>query len=203
MLEDQTEIIIIPETIAETNTAPAEEAPVFANEETITPVVEIPEEAQIIIEEEQSSGPEEEVTIDSSNEDVTSSVIATIEENNDAVNYQAEDASINNPEEVTTITDPVQIEEPANENITAPVTEETPVQDHDDTDKVELSKESATEQEKPLFRTIIETPASKHDFLFEPYHTVDYFASQGIKLSKLEANSKDKLGKHSKVLQNG
>ncbi len=48
---------------------------------------------------------------------------------------------------------------------------------------------------KPL---IIETPAAKDDLLFEPYHTVDYFASQGIKLSKIEADSKDKLGKQLK-----
>jgi len=53
-------------------------------------------------------------------------------------------------------------------------------------------------EEKPLFKTIIETPAAKGDLLFEPYHTVDYFASQGIKLSKIEADSKDKLGRQLK-----
>ncbi|MEO5594898.1 MAG: hypothetical protein ABIR15_18485 [Chitinophagaceae bacterium] len=55
-----------------------------------------------------------------------------------------------------------------------------------------------SKEEKPLFRTIIETPAAKGDLLFEPYHTVDYFASQGIKLSKIEADSKDKLGRQLK-----
>ncbi|MEP6750074.1 MAG: hypothetical protein ABJB86_20215, partial [Bacteroidota bacterium] len=49
-----------------------------------------------------------------------------------------------------------------------------------------------------LVKTIIETPAAKNDVLFEPYHTVDYFASQGIKLSKMEADSKDKLGRQLK-----
>ena len=52
--------------------------------------------------------------------------------------------------------------------------------------------------EKPLFKTIIETPAAKTDFLFEPYHTVDYFASQGIKLSKAEAGAKDSFGRQLK-----
>ncbi|HTE12011.1 MAG TPA: hypothetical protein VK645_13600, partial [Chitinophagaceae bacterium] len=50
-------------------------------------------------------------------------------------------------------------------------------------------------EEKPLLKTmIIETAAAKNDLLFEPYHTVDYFASQGIKLSKMELDAKDKLG---------
>lgn len=49
-----------------------------------------------------------------------------------------------------------------------------------------------------LFRTIIETPAAKEDMLFEPYHTIDYFASQGIKLSKIDPEPQDRLGKQLK-----
>ncbi len=52
----------------------------------------------------------------------------------------------------------------------------------------------ATGAEKPLLK-IVETPAAQDDRLFEPYHTVDYFASQGIKLSKAETEEKDKLGR--------
>ena len=52
--------------------------------------------------------------------------------------------------------------------------------------------------EKPLLRTIIETPEANNDLLFEPYHTVDYFASQGIKLGKQENDPKDKLGRQLK-----
>ena len=84
------------------------------------------------------------------------------------------------------------------ENISLVNTENSAVQNADDTDNAEISKETGPGPDKPLFRTIIETPASKHDFLFEPYHTVDYFASQGIKLSKIEANSKDKWGRQLK-----
>lgn len=52
--------------------------------------------------------------------------------------------------------------------------------------------------EKPLLKTIIETTGAKNDLLFEPYHTVDYFASQGIKLGKQEIDPKDKLGRQLK-----
>jgi hypothetical protein len=33
---------------------------------------------------------------------------------------------------------------------------------------------------------------------FEPYHTIDYFASQGIKLEKIDQNPQDKLGRQLK-----
>lgn len=50
--------------------------------------------------------------------------------------------------------------------------------------------------DKPLLRTILEVPAAKDDLLFEPYHTVDYFASQGIGLSKTDAaEPKDQFAK--------
>ena len=68
----------------------------------------------------------------------------------------------------------------------------------DQTDQTAETSGTTAQEEKHLFRTIIETPAAKNDFLFEPYHTVDYFASQGIKLSKLESESKDKLGRQLK-----
>ncbi|MBS1935371.1 MAG: hypothetical protein JST96_15330 [Bacteroidetes bacterium] len=55
-------------------------------------------------------------------------------------------------------------------------------------------------QPGPINETIIpiqvekETASVKEEALiFEPYHTIDYFASQGIKLS-LDENPKDKLG---------
>jgi hypothetical protein len=59
-----------------------------------------------------------------------------------------------------------------------------------------ITETTNNKEEKPLFKTIIETSAAKNDLLFEPYHTVDYFASQGIKLSKME--EKDKLGRQLK-----
>ncbi|HEY4111838.1 hypothetical protein [Puia sp.] len=40
-------------------------------------------------------------------------------------------------------------------------------------------------------------PASAPDLVFEPYHTIDYFASQGIKLT-LDDNPSDQLGKQLK-----
>ena len=47
--------------------------------------------------------------------------------------------------------------------------------------------------EEPQKQTVTAT----QDFLFEPYHTIDYFASQGIKLT-LEENPSDTLGKQLK-----
>ena len=156
-----------------------EASPVFANEEAMAPVVDTSAEAYTIVDEPSSAPVEEEVVVDAApfNEDVTESVIATVEENNAAVNFQTEEAISEH---------------------TSAVIENATAQSADDTDKTEAANESIHEPGKPLLRTIIETPASKHDFLFEPYHTVDYFASQGIKLSKLEANSKDKLGRQLK-----
>jgi hypothetical protein len=40
-------------------------------------------------------------------------------------------------------------------------------------------------------------PAEQQGYIFEPYHTIDYFASQGIKLH-LEENPSDQLGKQLK-----
>lgn len=53
-------------------------------------------------------------------------------------------------------------------------------------------------EETPLVRANIETPGARNDLLFEPYHTVDYFASQGIKLGKMEEGDKDRLGRQLK-----
>jgi hypothetical protein len=54
--------------------------------------------------------------------------------------------------------------------------------------EIQAAKEnSLTKQE-----SVSETPA------FEPYHTIDYFASQGIKLEKIDQNPQDKFGKQLK-----
>jgi len=53
-------------------------------------------------------------------------------------------------------------------------------------------------QAHPTPKVIIETPMAQHDVLFEPYHTIDYFASQGIRLDKLEPMPKDRLGRQLK-----
>jgi hypothetical protein len=45
--------------------------------------------------------------------------------------------------------------------------------------------------------TVVPEPPKKEEILFEPFHTVDYFASQGIKIRDEEL-VKDKLGKQLK-----
>jgi hypothetical protein len=63
-----------------------------------------------------------------------------------------------------------------------------------DEQKMDESIERVLEREEQQ----INEPASKtDDLIFEPYHTVDYFASQGIKLSQ-EETGKDKFGKQLK-----
>ena len=49
-----------------------------------------------------------------------------------------------------------------------------------------------TEEPKKDTETLNKTEEIKEDFSFEPYHTIDYFASQGIKLGQIDAA--DKLG---------
>lgn len=69
--------------------------------------------------------------------------------------------------------------------------------DADATESTEVaSSQEPIQNDKPLLRTILEVPAAKDDLLFEPYHTVDYFASQGISLSKAEATEpRDHFGR--------
>jgi len=97
---------------------------------------------------------------------------------------------------ITNAPDAATIEEPAmeaTEPTAAIVSEAIP-----ETPESIPTEQAVGTDEKPLFKTIIETPAAKTDFLFEPYHTVDYFASQGIKLSKAEAGAKDSFGRQLK-----
>lgn len=66
--------------------------------------------------------------------------------------------------------------------------------------QTEKAGEALTETKKELKipSLSLATPAATDSLItFEPYHTVDYFASQGIKLS-VEESSKDKFGKQLK-----
>jgi hypothetical protein len=60
------------------------------------------------------------------------------------------------------------------------------------TDEVEVAAPETNAA--PVLQSETTTPAASGDILFEPYHTVDYFASQGIKVSANDF-SKDKLSK--------
>ena len=73
---------------------------------------------------------------------------------------------------------------------------------------VKNSKETISELEDPELRedepagpllkeTIMKTTETGNEILFEPFHTVDYFASQGIKFAEEEKPS-DKLGQQLK-----
>ena len=63
-------------------------------------------------------------------------------------------------------------------------------------DTVAINEKTADEpEEKPFVLPTISTPAesTNESFLFQPFHTVDYFASQGIKLQQ-EQIGNDSLG---------
>jgi hypothetical protein len=79
---------------------------------------------------------------------------------------------------------------PVAEETIAPEVEEAPVQE----------PEPPAPVEEPVRAELPPVKAEKEpvpEFTFEPYHTVDYFASQGIKLSQEEL-PKDQLGKQMK-----
>lgn len=101
-------------------------------------------------------------------------------------------AAVENPEEADA-TEPVL---PAADT-QVPVVEETTaaVENPEEADATDAPAIDATAAANPLLKNMLEAPAAGSDAIFEPYHTVDYFASQGIKLSKLEPEAKDKLGR--------
>lgn len=90
------------------------------------------------------------------------------------------------PVTLTTIEEAEKIPEPFTENETA----ETFAQATTNEGEVAATETSAA----PVLQAETATPAAGKDLLFEPYHTVDYFASQGIKVSANDV-SKDKLSK--------
>jgi hypothetical protein len=93
-------------------------------------------------------------------------------------------ATINSPEETTTdVLDVPHVVEAKKENEIV-ITEERPVQG--------IIKEETVAEIPAMNAGTTETP-KKEEFLFEPFHTVDYFASQGIKF-KEEEKPKDKFG---------
>jgi hypothetical protein len=139
---------------------------------------------------------------------------------NNVVNAEAEKASLysNDPLWVNYIlqqvTKPVQADTPAaspkaQEEITddaAPIQDTPPEVPAPEMKKdAEESKEPVSKTEDdhaPVLQPALATPATKptqaeEEPLFEPYHTIDYFASQGIKL-KLEDLEKDRFGKQLK-----
>ncbi|HSC36397.1 MAG TPA: hypothetical protein VLD19_00950 [Chitinophagaceae bacterium] len=81
--------------------------------------------------------------------------------------------------------EPIPVVEMAQSAIPGPQAPDTAFQDPDAT-------------EPAPFKIIIETPMAQHDMLFEPYHTIDYFASQGIRLDKIDPTPQDKLGRQLK-----
>jgi tetratricopeptide (TPR) repeat protein len=123
-------------------------------------------------------------------------------------NPLAFDHFINEENYHTELTEPSEVMEPdpkpiASENGETPAAEV--LVDHEKADVANLetalppqvpSVEEPIVADATLPRTI-QPQSSDEQLAFEPYHTVDYFASQGIKLSQEEA-TKDRFGKQLK-----
>lgn len=95
-------------------------------------------------------------------------------------------------------------EEPVAEATPFPEPEPEPIADDTEEPLAEAPSvtepEEVPEAEEPVREIPFFAPEAKEptqEFTFEPFHTVDYFASQGIKLSQEEA-PKDQLGRQMK-----
>ncbi len=67
------------------------------------------------------------------------------------------------------------------------------------TSQITAENKEALVSEKPLLRPFLQQRTPQHDdLLFEPYHTIDYFASQGININKIEPEPTDRFGKQLK-----
>jgi hypothetical protein len=172
-------------------TQPADESPSFADTE-MSAAAPVPEEPLIAIAAEESTEsalenvhvnepPAETIAVQQPDENITAETTTEINSSdNHAAAIIHEHTGDNN------------LDSAAEADATEKVDEMG--SDHNHTDETQTVREEA-----PLIKKIIiETPAAQSDLLFEPYHTVDYFASQGIKLSKMEVDSKDKLGRQLK-----
>jgi hypothetical protein len=130
----------------------------------------------------------------------------------DPVSYEHEETSVAiiTPSEETV--NPEIEETPVQEEIVEPkadavIEEEIDIQEQPpDRDEEEILTPEAEEKMAEHIERVLEreeqqikepVATSTNDLVFEPYHTVDYFASQGVKLSQ-EENTQDKFGKQLK-----
>jgi hypothetical protein len=105
-----------------------------------------------------------------------------------------QDAPIRDEEAPFVLEEPVEHPEIATEEAAAA---ETPVVEAAAAETTLAVAETATAPAPAEPEAPPKTVAVTQDFLFEPYHTIDYFASQGIKLT-LDENPTDHLGKQLK-----
>jgi hypothetical protein len=113
----------------------------------------------------------------------------------------AEQPEINSPENSANGNDTIEQGQVEDTPIVEPVIKESPVVDAVmlEPEKIVATQTKAIQEAAIIDTPIAPEPAPSEAALpaFEPYHTIDYFASQGIKLSQEEA-SKDKMGRQLK-----
>ena len=111
---------------------------------------------------------------------------------------QAEEVDVQSlPVEKSVVLDEASIKEDISKSLEQPVSLSEDQKDHVVEMIREDKKPEALETQTALQEPKNPNPKTEPEISFEPYHTVDYFASQGIKLSQEEV-SKDKFGKQLK-----
>ncbi|MFT3822714.1 MAG: hypothetical protein QM731_02295 [Chitinophagaceae bacterium] len=184
-------------------------APVYTQPEPVISVVSLAEEA--VEQHEAVTEPEEEAVTTTVETEPEVVVTEPVEESNIATEAFADDHNTTIEETVIAEEEDTTEEAPTAEytdTVTTPIPEpeeepeELTEEEPDAGPELDLSgvlgatiqpaentkeeKEEIITEEAPLHATgtPMQTVAAGEDDLFEPYHTIDYFASQGIKLSK-------------------
>jgi hypothetical protein len=144
------------------------------------------------------SNSNEEVAVEKSEEELSQPVNEEIIEN-PVLENENHEIEISNSNEEAAVEKSEESPQPVNEEII-----EIPVLENEN-GEIEISNSNeeviikkSEESTQPANEEIIENPdLEEENISFEPLHTVDYFASQGIKLSE-EALNNDQLGKQVK-----
>lgn len=89
-----------------------------------------------------------------------------------------------------------EIAEPTESAVTIPEIEQAPAAASEET-KTAINKETSEADSLPSSKQADEATNPAEELVFEPYHTVDYFASQGIKNQEVEKPT-DKFGQQLK-----
>jgi hypothetical protein len=122
---------------------------------------------------------------------------AAIDAENEKVNEEVIPSELERSEEAIHLEDQEEINKIENEEASKEVNQSELENSAETTDVKNEEESEELNQSNAEFQTTDLTPQTEEIPAFEPLHTVDYFASQGIKI-KEEALMNDKLGKQMK-----
>jgi hypothetical protein len=114
-----------------------------------------------------------------------------------SLHHKVEDHPVQQVHEMSVENDQPEISSPANDETTSDQNQTQSDQPDVEAQTAPVTEASAQLNQAPSPAGPTNGSKIENDLAFEPFHTVDYFASQGIKLSQEEAG-KDKFGKQLK-----